>query len=631
MPDNSHIESPAGAVFLSYASQDSLAAKLICEALRAAGVEVWFDQSELVGGDSWDQRIRKQISECALFIPILSSTTQARREAYFRLEWKLADERTYLMAEGTPFLLPVTIDGTNERGALVPKSFLAIQWTKLPSGDTPPAFCSRVKRLLDGPGVLPVQPVPAAAGAASMLRPEKATRPWLIPILAAAVLCASLGVWQLWHRGKGAAPAPLTGAQPPSPPTEGQKLAERAEAIWDVPTALSRDSFEAAEELYTRALASDVTNADVWASAARFDAYAIFMGIDFSDERKQKAQTEMGRAMALSPQSPEAIQAQACVFAFATPSPEGLAESDKLYRALLASHPEKKSLAREFGIVLRQEHHFDEAAAFDLKSGNPIEAGWNYFVAGRYVEANQIADGLLATEETIGPLYLKAMTEFQGLEDLEAAYSAVHKFKSTDLMKDEYVSVALVVSLSRRDTDWAIGVLDAFPRDFINNRGWGGMPKRLWLGIANEIADRPNAARAQWQVALQQVQEGLKSNAHDTTLLGDEALILACLGEMDEAAGAYQKFDSFSDDKSTSDGLYSVRSRWINLRMGHKHEVIDSLADLFHKKPERWNHTHANARFSPEFDALRGDPRFERLLRDNLPSSAKPFDSPSNK
>jgi hypothetical protein len=44
------------AVFLSYASQDAEAARRICEALRAAGIEVWFDQSELVGGDAWDSR-----------------------------------------------------------------------------------------------------------------------------------------------------------------------------------------------------------------------------------------------------------------------------------------------------------------------------------------------------------------------------------------------------------------------------------------------------------------------------------------------------------------------------------------------------------------------------------------------
>jgi hypothetical protein len=41
------VNAPAGAVFLSYASQDAEAAQRICEALRVAGVEVWFDKSEL--------------------------------------------------------------------------------------------------------------------------------------------------------------------------------------------------------------------------------------------------------------------------------------------------------------------------------------------------------------------------------------------------------------------------------------------------------------------------------------------------------------------------------------------------------------------------------------------------------
>ena len=68
---------PRGAVFLSYASQDAEAAKRICEALRTAGVEVWFDQSELVGGDAWDQKIRKQIKESALFVPIIARRRNA--------------------------------------------------------------------------------------------------------------------------------------------------------------------------------------------------------------------------------------------------------------------------------------------------------------------------------------------------------------------------------------------------------------------------------------------------------------------------------------------------------------------------------------------------------------------------
>ncbi|MBI5767591.1 MAG: TIR domain-containing protein [Verrucomicrobia bacterium] len=138
------------AVFLSYAHDDASAARSIADALRGAGVEVWFDESELRGGDAWDAKIKQQIRDCALFLPVISQSTQRRREGYFRLEWLLAEERSRLIAKGTPFLVPVAIDDTAERAALVPEAFLAVQWTRLPEGTPTPQFIERVKSLLDG-------------------------------------------------------------------------------------------------------------------------------------------------------------------------------------------------------------------------------------------------------------------------------------------------------------------------------------------------------------------------------------------------------------------------------------------------------------------------------------------------
>jgi hypothetical protein len=131
--------SPApGSVFLSYASQDAEAARRICDALHASGIEVWLDQSELKGGDAWDASIRKQISECALFVPIVSEHTQRRLEGYFRLEWRLADTRTHRMAKGT-----------RDSEAHVPDSFLEVQWMRLPGGQAGDALVARVRHLLD--------------------------------------------------------------------------------------------------------------------------------------------------------------------------------------------------------------------------------------------------------------------------------------------------------------------------------------------------------------------------------------------------------------------------------------------------------------------------------------------------
>ena len=163
------------AVFLSYASQDAEPARRIAEALRAAGIEVWFDQNELVGGDAWDAKIRKQIADCALFVPVISAATQARLEGYFRLEWKLAAQRTHTMAEEKAFVLPVVIDATRDVEAKVPAEFRAVQWTRLPAGETPPAFLARIRSLLSPtasaslPGPSPVvaradQPRPGGGG-----------------------------------------------------------------------------------------------------------------------------------------------------------------------------------------------------------------------------------------------------------------------------------------------------------------------------------------------------------------------------------------------------------------------------------------------------------------------------------
>ena len=197
---------PRGAVFLSYASQDVEAAKRICEALRAAGIEVWLDQSELVGGDAWDRKIREQIGSCALFVPVISANTQARKEGYFRLEWKLAAQRTHMMSERTAFLLPVVIDATRDADADVPGEFRAVQWTRIGSADSFAALGERVKKLLGALGVAEVANLrvkPTIARPATIKTP---VRRRLAPVIISLAVLGVLALWQPWK--KSAAPQP---------------------------------------------------------------------------------------------------------------------------------------------------------------------------------------------------------------------------------------------------------------------------------------------------------------------------------------------------------------------------------------------------------------------------------------
>ena len=79
------------------------------------GIEVWFDKSELRGGDAWDQLIRRQIRDCALFVPIISGNSEGSPEGYFRLEWDLADQRSHMIVRHRPFIVPVCLDRTPSR------------------------------------------------------------------------------------------------------------------------------------------------------------------------------------------------------------------------------------------------------------------------------------------------------------------------------------------------------------------------------------------------------------------------------------------------------------------------------------------------------------------------------------
>ena len=173
------------AVFLSYAREDAAAAQRLAEALRSSGLEVWFDQSELRGGDAWDQKIRKQINDCTLFLPVISAHTEERNKGYFRLEWKLAVEQTYLMAEGVPFLAPVVIDDTPDSGAVVPAEFLRVQWTRLPGALPTPQFVEQVKRLL-------APPLPMEAGRPRPARRDEGVASPARPLLRMGVLAAAV-------------------------------------------------------------------------------------------------------------------------------------------------------------------------------------------------------------------------------------------------------------------------------------------------------------------------------------------------------------------------------------------------------------------------------------------------------
>ena len=180
MSNAAHPKSPLRpSVFISYASEDRTAARALRDTLSAAGLDVWYDESELGGGDAWDQKIRRQIRDCDYFMPVVSATTERRKEGYFRREWRLAAERTLDMADDVLFLLPVVIDDTIESGARVPEKFVSVQWLRAPGGQRTPALDALIQRLLAGEHTVAPRPP-------LITRPTSRAAPTVPPIPAPA-------------------------------------------------------------------------------------------------------------------------------------------------------------------------------------------------------------------------------------------------------------------------------------------------------------------------------------------------------------------------------------------------------------------------------------------------------------
>jgi len=362
------------AVFLSYASQDAVAVLRIAEALRAAGVEVWFDQNELVGGDAWDAKIRKQISECGLFVPVISAATQARGEGYFRLEWKLSVDRSHLMAHDQPFLLPVVIDATKDSEARVPLEFRAVQWTRLPAGETNTAFCARVKKLLSVPGATTESatstptprnaPVPPAAA-------SKSSRSWLVAVAPGAAALVVLALWQPWKKSAPASAAisTTTTAVANLPPSDARKLTLKARALIDDDLMAARENFRLAEELCQRAVTLAPDDGEAWATLARISCEVMTRNYETNARRRELARSQSERAAHLAPDSIETGLATAAYLDFTGE----LSAAETTLRQLLARAATDERVALAYVRALGRLNRLSDAENF--RRTHPAFAG----------------------------------------------------------------------------------------------------------------------------------------------------------------------------------------------------------------------------------------------------------------
>jgi hypothetical protein len=139
---------PSGAVFISYAREDRAAALRMQAALRSINIGSWLDREQLEGGDYYVEKMMRHIKQCGFFMPLISQHTQTCEPRFFRREWTWALERAPDFDHSDPFILPVSLDGTDSQAKRLPGKFRELQWIAAHGGQPERELLERLRTLL---------------------------------------------------------------------------------------------------------------------------------------------------------------------------------------------------------------------------------------------------------------------------------------------------------------------------------------------------------------------------------------------------------------------------------------------------------------------------------------------------
>lgn len=391
----------------------------------------------------------------------------------------------------------------------------------------------------------------------------------------------------------------------------------------------AHDNGEQALSLINEAIKRDRNFALAYALGSRLHSELYWFGYDKTQSRLEKAKAAAETALKIQPDLSEAHLANAFYHYY------GFRRYDVARTHIIAAMRATPNSAEVFntaGMLDRRQGgwdaglaNFEKARQLDPRN---LSVFWNlletFLALRRYDEAERAIDEALYVSPAAHFFALArgALPLFQNGETA-VLRGALSKIPRAFDPGGGVTTIRLRVSLIERDLDEAERALNACPREKLNENGFSGtaaalddytVPKAWYAGVIARARGNAKAAQSHFAAARALVANDLAQCADQPKDVAMLALIEADLGETDTATrDADRAVELLPISKDAFDGPFIATARAVVLAQTCQSDrAIEELQSLI-KIPN--GPTAGTLKVEPQWDNLRGDPRFETLLK----------------
>jgi TolB-like protein/Flp pilus assembly protein TadD/predicted Ser/Thr protein kinase len=378
----------------------------------------------------------------------------------------------------------------------------------------------------------------------------------------------------------------------------------------------SMEASQLAIKMFERAVELDPAFGAAYAELSMAHSQIINLGFDRSSARLDMAKEAVEKALALQPDMPEAHLALGYYYYW------GLREYEKALEELAIAGeglPNENAILEATAWIRRRQGHWEESLeyakrAFDLSPLSSIlarEVGNIYSSIHDHVKANEYYDRsiALAPDQQVAYIF-KAMNYWLGWGELEKARVTLEAMPRIDNQLSSFLW--MWQEFLEQNYQAVVDRLMTQPYE-IFEFPTAVFPKDAWFGFAYTRMGKPEPARRAFESALIMLEKEAAERPDDARVHSSLGVIYACLGRKEEAIREGRLgVELYPVSRDALDGPNQVDYlARIYMLVGDHESALEKIEYLLSIP----SGLHAPMlRIDPQWDPLRDDPRFKRLL-----------------